>query len=72
LLASLEHRLGSQGWRVVSAVESDWRLNVSVVRNSAERVLMEINFEKQGLASTIRALKFSQPGLPDEIRGALQ
>ena len=72
LLAVLGRLINSAGWHVVSAAESDWRLNVSVVRQPDERVWLEINFDKQGLVTTVRPLKFSQPALLEEIRGALQ
>ncbi|HFK2882774.1 TPA: NERD domain-containing protein [Stenotrophomonas maltophilia] len=72
LLAALGRLVSSGGWHVVSAAESDWRLNASVVRNPGERVWLEINFDKQGLVTTVRPLKFSQPAVLEEIRGVLQ
>lgn len=72
LLAALGRLVSSGGWHVVSAAESDWRLSASVVRNPGERVWLEINFDKQGLVTTVRPLKFSQPAVLEEIRGVLQ
>ena len=72
LLAAAARLLTPFGWRLVSATESEWRLLISIVRNMDERIGLEINFDKQGLATTVRPLKYSNPVLIEEVREALQ
>ncbi len=72
ILGGMGRLIRAAGWHIVSAAESDWRLNLSVVRESDERVWLEINFDKQGLVTTVRPLKFSRLALLEEIRGVLQ
>lgn len=72
LVAELGRLMAPGDWHVVSATESDWRLSASLVRRREERVLLEINFDKQGLVSTIRPLKCSSLHLIEEIPRLLQ
>ena len=59
------------GWKVVSATETPYRLAITVARNQDERVGLEINFDKQGLVSSLRPLQVSEVNLLNEIKGAL-
>lgn len=72
LLRSARSRLGEIGWKVVSAVETPYRLTVTVARNQDERVGLEINFDKQGLVSSLRPLTCSSPEAVEAIRPAFQ
>jgi hypothetical protein len=72
LLDSTHTLTSPAGWKLVSAAESNWRLSIALVRNPDERLWLEINFDKEGLATTVRPLKFSEPALLEEIRGLLQ
>lgn len=71
LLEALQVRLSLHDWRVVSATETNYRLLVTVARESAARVQLELNFDKQGLVSSIRPLLFSDEAWVDQIRGAM-
>jgi hypothetical protein len=71
LLRSARSRLDWSGWKVVSATESAYRLTVSLARNPDERVSVEVNFDKHGLASSLRPLQVSDAQLLEEIKGAL-
>lgn len=71
LLRSTRSRLGQIGWKVVSAAETSYRLAITVARNQDERVGLEINFDKQGLVSSLRPLQVSNIDLLEEIKGAL-
>lgn len=71
LLRSTRSRLGQIGWEVVSAAETSYRLAVTVARSQDERVGLEINFDKQGLVSSLRPLQASNIDLLEEIKGAL-
>jgi hypothetical protein len=71
LLRSLRSRL-DKGWKVVSSTETDYRLAVTVVRGPEERVVIEVNFDKQGLVSTVRTLQVSDAALLEEIKGVMR
>jgi len=71
LLRSTRSRLGPLGWKVVSAAETSYRLAITVARNQGERVGLEINFDKQGLVSSLRPLQASSTDLLEQIKGAL-
>jgi len=71
LLRSGYSRLGSKGWKIVSATETAYRLLITVVRGHDERVAIEVNFDKQGLVSSLRPLQASDTGLLEEVKGAL-
>jgi len=71
LLRSARSRLGCTGWNVVSATETAHKLAVTVARSQRERVSIEIYFDKQGLASSLRPLQSTNAGLLEEIKGAL-
>ena len=71
LLRSARSRLSSEGWRIVSATETAYRLLITVARNHDERVSIEANFDKQGLVSSLRPLQASDLGLLDQIKAAL-
>ena len=69
LLRSTRSRLDQIGWKVVSAAETSYRLAITVARNQDERVGLEINFDKQGLVSSLRPLQTSNIDLLEEIKG---
>ena len=72
LLYFLTHHPNQCAWFVVSAVqENDYRLNITFVRAFDERINAEINFDKQGLVSSIRILMCSNLHLIDELKGWL-
>ncbi|WP_312860766.1 NERD domain-containing protein [Rhizobium leguminosarum] len=71
LLRSAHSRLSGKGWKVVSAIETAYRLTVTVGRSHDERIVVEVNFDKQGLASSLRPLQTSDPELLVEVQGAL-
>jgi len=71
LLRSARTRLGSSGWKIVSATEASYRLLVTAARDHDERVSIEINFDKQGLVSSLRPLHTSDLDLLYEIKRAL-
>lgn len=71
LLDSVQHRLASVGWQVVAASETPYRLAITVVRQPEERVVLEVNFDKGGLASSLRPVQCSEVGLLNEVQGAL-
>lgn len=72
LLRSTRSRLDQIGWKVVSAAETSYRLAITVARNQDERVGLEINFDKQGLVSSLRPLTCSSPETVETIRSVLQ
>lgn len=72
LLRSARARLERIGWKIVSAAETPYRLATTVARNQDERVGLEINFDKQGLVSSLRPLTYSNPEAVETIRSALQ
>ena len=63
LLRSANSRIEKGMWQIVSATETAYRLLVTMVRNQGERVSIEINFDKQGLASSLRPLQTSDAQL---------
>jgi hypothetical protein len=71
LLEALQVRLSRHDWQVVSATETNYRLLVTVAKGPADLVQLELNFDKQGLVSSIRPLLFSEEALVDQIRGAM-
>jgi len=71
LLRSAHSRLSGKGWKVVSAIETAYRLTVTIGRSHDERIVVEVNFDKQGLASSLRPLQTSDPELLVEVQGAL-
>lgn len=71
IFETISSRFQLAGWKVVSVTETAYRLVLTVARDHHERILIEVNFDKQGLASSIRPLKFSQSELLDEVREAL-
>lgn len=71
LLRSTRSRLDQIGWKVVSAIETSYRLAITVARNQDERVELEIYFDKQGLVSSLRPLQASNLDLLEEIKGVL-
>lgn len=72
LLRSARARLERISWKIVSAAETPYRLATTVARNQDERVSLEINFDKQGLVSSLRPLTYSNPEAVETIRSALQ
>lgn len=72
LLRSARARLDRIGWKIVSAAETPYRLATTVARNQDERVGLEINFDKQGLVSSLRPLTYSNSEAVETIRSALQ
>lgn len=71
LLRSARSRLGRCDWKIVSATETAYRLLITVARSHDERTSVEINFDKQGMVSSVRPLQTTDLGLPDEIKEAL-
>lgn len=71
LFAELETRLVGASWRIVSATESAWLLRVTLARMRDERVELDVHFDRAGLATTFRPLRFSNAGLLDELREIL-
>jgi hypothetical protein len=72
LLQSIQSRLDRIGWKVVSAAETPYRLATTIARNHDERAGLEINFDKQGLVSSLRPLTCSNLETVEAIRSALQ
>lgn len=72
LLLFLTKQLNPHNWLIVSAVqENDYRLNITFARACNERVSGEINFDKQGIVSSLRILACSQEHLVEELKGLL-
>lgn len=71
LLRSARSRLGGKGWKIVSSSETAYRLAITVARSHDERVAIEVNFDKQGLVSSLRPLQTSDSGLLNDIKEAL-
>lgn len=72
LLRSTRSRLDQIGWKVVSAAETSYRLAITVACSQDERVGLEINFDKQGLVSSLRPLTCSSPESVETIRSVFQ
>lgn len=72
LLRCARARLDGIGWKIVSATETPYRLAITVVRNPDERVGLEINFDKQGLVSSLRPLTCSRPEVVKNIKAVFQ
>lgn len=72
LLRSARVRLEQIGWKVVSAAETPYRLAITVARNQTEHVGIEINFDKQGLVSSMRPLTCSNLEAVETIRTVWQ
>ncbi|TCA08593.1 NERD domain-containing protein [Rhizobium leguminosarum] len=71
LLRSIRSRSSRKGWRLVSHTETPYRLTVTLARNTDERVVIEVNFDKQGLVSSLRPRQVSDLGLLEEIKRML-
>jgi hypothetical protein len=71
LLRSANSRIAKGMWQIVSATETAYRLLVTMVRNQGERVSIEINFDKQGLASSLRPTQTSDAQLPPILKELL-
>lgn len=71
LLRSVHSRLANGGWKIVSASETAYRLLVTVARSYTDRVSLEINFDKRGLASSVRPMQVSEMSLCDLIEKEL-
>lgn len=72
LLLFLIEQLNPHNWLVVSAIqENDYRLNITFARAYHERVNGEINFDKQGIISTVRILACTQTQLIEELKELL-
>jgi hypothetical protein len=72
LLRSTRSRLDQIGWKVLSAAETPYRLVITVARNQDERIGLEINFDKQGLVSSLRPLTCSNLEAVETIRLVFQ
>lgn len=72
LLCAIRAGVGASQWWLVSASETSYRLSIVLVRQQDERVCLEINFDKQGLATTVRPLKYSKPELLEEVQGLMR
>lgn len=72
LLNFLIKQLNPNAWCIVSAVqENDYRINVTFAKFCDERVNGEINFDKQGLVSSVRILACTQIHLIEELKELL-
>lgn len=72
LLNFLIKQLNPNAWRIISAVqENDYRINVTFAKSCDERVNGEINFDKQGLVSSVRILACTQIHLIEELKELL-
>lgn len=72
LLNFLMRQLNPNAWKIISATqENDYRINISFAKSSDERVNGEINFDKQGLVSSVRILACTQTDLIKELKGIL-
>ncbi|MBT9160257.1 MAG: hypothetical protein DDT26_01534 [Dehalococcoidia bacterium] len=71
LLRSLRTRLANGGWKLVSATETHYRLLVTVARSFDDRISIEINFDKRGLASSVRPIQASATSLCELIEKEL-
>jgi hypothetical protein len=72
LIQSFRSRLDRIGWKLVSASETPYRMTTTVIGNPDERIEIEINFDKQGLVSSVRPLAASNTETLEIIRSALQ
>jgi hypothetical protein len=68
VLRSARNRLAPGSWKVVSASETAYRLSLALARTQDQRVAIEINFDKQGLVSSLRPHGCSDVGVLEEIR----
>lgn len=68
LLRSIRSRSGRKGWRLVSHEETPYRLTITLVRHHDERVVIEVNFDKQGLVSGLRPRQVSDLELLEEVK----
>lgn len=71
LLRWARTRLAKEGWKILSAAETAYRLSVTVGREPCERVALEFNFDKQGLVTSVRPMNTSNSTLPELIRSVL-
>ena len=72
LIEFVGKRVVAEGWRVLSAHESSYRLVLGLAKNVSERISLEVNFDKQGLASSIRPLLCGDPSFVENIRRLLE
>ena len=72
LLRSANSRFDPIGWQIVSAAESPYRLSITVARSQHDLVSLEINFDKQGLVSSLRPLTCSNMESLETIRSVFQ
>jgi len=71
LLQTIRARLETAGWSLVSATETAYRLTITIAREVTERITIEINFNGQGLVTSIRPIQTTGPGLLDVVRETL-
>lgn len=71
LMAQLRRRVSGSGWRLVSAVETDWLLRVSLVRSVSEGVELDMHFNKDGCVTKVRPRKFTRRELVVELGDTL-
>jgi hypothetical protein len=71
LITCITSRLEGDGWKIVSLTETAYRMAITVAREFNERVSIEVNFDKQGLASSLRPRQASHPELIETIKEAL-
>ena len=72
LINFLIQRLGPYDWKTISAIsKNDYRLHITLARKYNERVHGEINFNQQGLVSSIQVLSCTDYIFIDELKGLL-
>ncbi|MDX1010510.1 hypothetical protein GOE08_27145 [Sinorhizobium medicae] len=68
VLRSIRSRSDRHGWRLVSLAETPYRLTITFARHHDELVTIEVNFDKQGLVSSLRPHQVSDLRLLEEIK----
>lgn len=71
VVRAVRSRADRAGWRLVSRTDTPYRLALTLVKNRNERVAIEVNFDKQGLVSSLRPRQASNAEIVDEIKRIL-
>jgi hypothetical protein len=72
LLRSARLRFAPIGWRILSAMETGYRLQITAACNPNERISLAISFDKQGQVSSLRPLLCSKHDVVATIRAIFQ
>jgi hypothetical protein len=72
ILRSARPRLSQIGWRIVSATETAYCLAITAVRGYDERINIAMNFDKQGLVSSLRPMQCSHNDMLEPMRSLFQ